>query len=252
MRVKPILFSTPMVQAIIAGRKTVTRRIIKPQPQFRTIQRPHWAWEGKSNGQPFYFSGSDHNLISVLTDPDLGISPVDPGDILWVREGYYQVGHWEPDNDPKKKRKSGRQPWKFIPDTEAIRYSDNPPVSYRKGRHKESPEASTWHNRLGRFMPKSAARVWLQVEGVTAERLQDITEEEAIAEGVEVVDGKIDDSPGFRNYLKEGVEHAFGYPKNSFFSLWDTINGYDANRDNPWVWVIRFKVLSTTGRPDNI
>lgn len=257
MKQLPILFSTEMVQAILAGRKTVTRRVINPQPdsepgsECSVIINDDGTWEELLMG---FFPYRVHLRM-----------PYQPGDILYVRETYYQVGHWEPDNDPKKKRKTGRQGWKFVPDSPEIRYSDNPPDYFRKGRHKESPEVSTWYRRLGRFMPKSAARIWLQVTDVRAERLQDITEEDAIREGVEPsCSGDVSKCPSV--LCKYGCQSAGEYVHytrslgdfpafsaiESFDSLWQSIHGMASWEANPWVWPISFDVLSINGKPENI
>jgi hypothetical protein len=86
-------------------------------------------------------------------------------------------------------------------------------------------------------MPKSAARIWLMIEDIRVERLYDITKEDALAEGVEGEDGI------YRNYLVGSNQYLS--PENSFFTLFESING----KGNPWLWVITFRVLSTTGRP---
>lgn len=97
-------------------------------------------------------------------------------------------------------------------------------------------------------MNKAAARIWLQVESVQCERLKSITNESAIAEGIEVFfNGE------YRNYTIEhsnwiGEDAAIG----SYMSLWEKINGPESALANPWVWVIKFKVLSTTGKPQNL
>jgi len=98
-------------------------------------------------------------------------------------------------------------------------------------------------------MPKAAARIWLQVEEIRVERLQDITEESAIAEGI------IDYEDGtYKNYFtQKGLREQDGVDcilaKGSFQSLWCSINGLESWDANPWVWVVKFKVLSTTGKP---
>jgi hypothetical protein len=107
-------------------------------------------------------------------------------------------------------------------------------------------------------MPKEAARIWLQITDVKAERLQDISEEDAIAEGICCVD----DSPVlYENYLfnkKKAMWPGFGNitktygftnPYHSFRSLIEKINGAQSWDANPWVWAIKYKVISTTGKP---
>ena len=98
-------------------------------------------------------------------------------------------------------------------------------------------------------MPKWAARIWLEITGVRVERLQDISEKDAIAEGIERTEDFFG-CPCWRDYSEpEGLDASVcpDDPIGSFQTLWESIGGdWDAN---PWVWVVDFKVLSTTGRP---
>jgi hypothetical protein len=95
-------------------------------------------------------------------------------------------------------------------------------------------------------MPKAAARIWLQVESIAVERLRDITEEDAIAEGVNLAEGLIKGEMLWKDY--EHDLNNLSNPKSSFKTLWRSINGAESWEANPWVWVVRFKVVSTTGR----
>lgn len=95
-------------------------------------------------------------------------------------------------------------------------------------------------------MPKAAARIWLEVTDIRVERLQDISKEDAIAEGIEPV------ADGYKNYMpKLSSTSQFCWPTayHSFQSLWESINGAESWDLNPWLWVVKFKVLSTTGHP---
>lgn len=85
-------------------------------------------------------------------------------------------------------------------------------------------------------MPKSAARIWLKVTKVRVERLHQITEEDALKEGALI--GRV-----------WGYGHIGGSHREGFIKLWERINGWDSWLANPWVWVIEFEVISTTGRP---
>ncbi|MOA26207.1 hypothetical protein D3C78_1469830 [compost metagenome] len=97
-------------------------------------------------------------------------------------------------------------------------------------------------------MPKKASRVWLQITNIRVERLQDVSEYDANAEGVLAYgDGY------YKNYFtQKGLREVDGVQcllaRGSFQSLWASINGMDSWETNPWVWVIEFKVLSTTGK----
>lgn len=247
----PILFSSPMVQAILRGDKTQTRRGLKPQPQ-RDSQHP-WTWNPKRvHGNPFYFSGSTEHLIEILTAPELGICPYGkPGDLLYVRETHYRFGHWEP--IPGKETKGGRQKWQFVEDRAEVLY--DAPETFRKGMHNADPWTPAWHKRNSLFMPKEAARIWLEVESVRVERLQDISEGDAVAEGIEKVNVNHDVEPEYKDYhgvplCRVGDKHPWGLtPYGSFKSLWQSINGAESWAANLWVWAVTFKMVSTTGKP---
>ncbi len=219
MKERPILFSAPMVRALLAGTKTQTRRVVKPQPH-----RIGWYTQDDKPGVQFDWHEVDEYgdpLDSVIRCP-YGV----PGDRLYVREVYYQLGHWEPVAG-QVTRKGNRQKWRFVVDSDEIRF-DAPP-EFRKGRHSKDPGASVWHKRLARFMPRAASRLTLEVTDVRVERVQSISTLDAMAEGAApkpVAGGTLSYTHGFR-------------------VLWDNIN----NRpwlcwdDNPWVWVVTFKVV---------
>lgn len=193
---KPILFSTPMVKAILSGVKTQTRRVMKPQP---VIEKGVWRWKPKA--------GYD---ICLDAHPDIALkyAPYQIGDRLWVRET-----------------------WGYIGDNIGH-------VGYRaEGQFTESL-VSKWRPSI--FMPRWASRITLEVTGVRVERLQDITESDAIAEG---------SGPGYilayPTIFHKGLEGYKETPENyreGYHRLWDSINGKKYPwESNPWVWVIEFK-----------
>lgn len=194
----PILFSTPMVQAILEGRKTMTRRIVK------------WTKEGEWSC--FNENPDDDDIILPIENCPYGKS----GDVLWVRETVCEHG-----------------------------FEGN--YLYRADGVTLPTDSDKWTPSI--HMPKDACRIWLEVIEVKAERLQDITEEDAISEGVlEYEDGT------YKNYftqrhLRESDGVVCMLAKGSFQSLWCSISGLDNWNINPWVWVVSFKVLSTGGRP---
>lgn len=94
-------------------------------------------------------------------------------------------------------------------------------------------------------MPKVASRIWLMVEEIRVERLQDISEEDAIAEGIESIDQH--GSKVWKRY--DGYSLVTSDPVVSFWSLWASINGEDSWLSNPWVWVVKYRILSKTGKP---
>lgn len=265
----PIIFSNEMVSAIIAGRKSVTRRIVKPQPDENGVSfmknPPCLDWEQYYNEEwkPWHWETEQGESISKF-------SLFDVGDIRYVRETYYQMGHWE--EVPGVKTKGGRMKWKFVPSNDEICFEENKPVNYRKGRNHKDPNTPAWHKRLARFMPKKYARTYLKVTNVCIERLQDITEEQAINEGIKFTDfgmyvkgsvsldcGKTFHKlkPQQRNgwHWQENVpnhEYCLGSARSAFINLWESIHGIESWNNNDWVWVISFEVLSTTGKPNNL
>lgn len=194
---KPILFSTPMVKAILEGRKSQTRRVVKPQPPEDAFECPYWYAPG--------FVGKDGELvpgkhvfgISAL-DGEWGIRfPYQPGDILWVRETWY----YESEGD------------RYVYKASSPDYPVNVGVGQRG-----------WRPSI--HMPRKAARLFLVVKDVRVERLQEITEEDAIAEGIRI---------GI------GGEPYFSC-RDAFVALWDGINGKKYPwESSPWVWVISFE-----------
>lgn len=260
----PILFSSPMVQAILAGRKMQTRRILKLKhlnPSEVASIHPDGSGKGWIAWQPKPVSAEEtarHYPGEVGFKCPYGSA----GSNLYVREEHYRYGKWILDGKTKK----SKQKWKFLPiknmsmkivglDPDTIYYNDAPPDVYRKSRDKQHPGTSQWYKRLARFMPKSAARIFLQVESVRVERLQDITEEDAKAEGLACItkdDGRtwkygIPDKDGLPGKDNTGWpwQNWNISPVEAFKSLWQSINGPDSWAANPWVWVVGFKVIST-------
>lgn len=201
---KPILFSTDMVQAILEDRKNQTRRT----RGFSKINKDPEKYKFLSFSIDFKYLTFDDLNTGFFQGVTNTIGK--PGDILWVRETFHYV------DDAVTK--------------EFLRYG------YRADK---DWDGAVWKPSI--FMPKEACRIFLKITGLRVERLQDITTEDAIYEGIEVIDGEVNDCPVFKNYLKPGIENGFGYPTNSFQSLWESINGKDSWNKNPWVWVITFE-----------
>jgi len=194
----PMLFSTPMVQAIIEGRKTQTRREIKNRHFLACLQNP-----------------AENGLINLNNACPYG----EPNDLIWVREtwGYDASG-----NDI------------------LFKATHNPECLW-----------GSWKPSI--HMPKKFARIWLEVVSIKVERLQDISEPDAIKEGIEptaTYDSGEGVYPGrfYKNYLPHGYMEVSA--RHSFQSLWQSINGLESWCANPWVWVVEFRVLSTNGKPD--
>lgn len=216
---KPILFNTKMVQAIQEGRKTVTRRVIKPQPVFPIYRM------GPSGAAGFF----------VTQGGSLYIPEYHPGDILYVRET-----------------------WQFFPcfdcvksmcDTTPLTYEDSDSVTegcwiYRADYTESDQKRVCWHPSI--HMPKEAARIFLRVKDVQAEQLISIDVEQAKAEGIMCVslgDGTV----GYAIGLWDTT--TFDGPVGAFAKLWDsTISPIDLPvygwKANPWVWRIEFEQIS--------
>lgn len=195
---KPILFNTEMVQAILEGRKTVTRRVIKPQP-IAGIRKSVFVPSGIEDGH-----GREIKLLYKV------------GDILYVRET-----------------------WQLLPSG----FDEIPPEYWYiyKATDELSDECTRWRPSI--HMPKKAARIFLKVTDVRVERLQDITDEDCIAEGIKPVR-----VPGSTNYREEReFQIACGIATiEKYEELWDsTIKKQDLYKygweGNPWVWVIEFE-----------
>lgn len=209
-----ILYSPAMVKAKLSGRKTVTRRIITPHNCVTSIAKKYLDW--------------DHDNIFI--NGDLGIKLLNkqdgtlwrasckwqPGDLMWVRETWCR---------------SLDEEGSFLyratePDAEC-----------------EDGDGSPWKPSI--HMPKVAARIWDEVVSVRAERLQDITEEDAIAEGIEpdvtgICNGLYGTTyQGYYNYAKEGYRYVDAL--TSYRSLWESINGPGSWENNPLVWRIETK-----------
>lgn len=205
---KPILFSTEMVQAILEGRKKLTRRtqgleIINKNPD-------DWFLDGLKILGRFIF----HNLKSK---EEIQIKPkFEIGDILWVRETWQTT--W---NENKKS-------WDTIYKADGGYWIDDDGIM-------------KWKPSI--FMPKKKCRIFLEITDVRVERLQDISEEDAIAEGVESFNHGYGGSP-VGVWYKDYIYGKFNLKPNfSFKSLWKKINGEDSWNTNPWVWVYEFKVV---------
>lgn len=212
MAIKEILFKTNMVQALLAGRKTVTRRIIKSRHKsglFRVCKR-------KTDDTITEISSLDWDAMP-MNDCANDIQPkYQVGDVLWVRETY-----------------------NYNPATNKFQYK----ADY------DTPAKGTRFWKPSIFMPRAAARFFLEVTAVRVERLQDITEADAIREGIESFRPVPGDGPTqtiYKNYLTNKYTEVF--PVVSFMTLWESINGKGSWEANPWVWVYEFKPVE---KPEN-
>lgn len=212
-----------MVQAILEGRKSQTRRIIKSRHESGLFQI------GKT------MDGSITEITSLdwderpKNDCCNDIKPIAMvGDVLWVRETWLQIH--------KDVEFEGRYS-EFV-------YKADMVENENKFGHIKNPVGKrfidSWKWKPSIFMPKEAARIFLKVTRVRAERLHDISEADAISEGIEklpVWKNRVVENI-YTNYMKDG--RGPQTPRLSFISLWESINGKESLASNPWVWVYDF------------
>lgn len=200
---RPILFSGPMVKALLAGTKTQTRRVMKPEPDFFT-----------SDGAPARSTRDDRKLgrLGHLIACPYGVS----GDRLWVREN-----GWQPKEPTLRELREGADTWpKYQYDADGLDEGDS-----------EQFKAWGWKRRPSIHMPRWACRLVLEVTGVRVERLQEIGENDCYEEGVERPSG---------TRLGSDVT-ARDNACSKYRTIWLGINGPNSWGDNPWVWVIGFR-----------
>jgi hypothetical protein len=262
MSERPILFLPALLPAILDGRKTQTRRIIKPQP---ILVGNTWTW-------PEDGRNSKASWADFIRDPSRGMERFCPyghaGDRLWIKEPW-QYYDWDEDGRPKiRYRLDDATAWCDPPDEWTDRIGDiwvelSEPVNYNIDRR-----ACDRRWRSPMFMPRWACRTTLEIVNVRVERVQDISEDDARAEGVDPLfteaemarhpDLAITARESWTNYLwhgrwgKYGMGNAksdawpyqfSGYkdPRLSYSSLWEAINGPGSWDANPWVWAITFR-----------
>lgn len=249
MRELPILFSAPMVRAILECRKTQTRRVMKRIP-WRPGANPEF-----SQARPFDNSGEFRIAGSEEMTTGFRCPYGEPGDRLWVRETWFREPH---------------------PSELGLTYADMPHTwafaCAKAGKHLYRADAGSevaidgrrWRPSI--HMPRTASRITLEVTDVRVERLQDISEPDAAAEGVEALDSREDEDRdtsdfdrklcgncgGLRLYASLGANLGVSFDTDCrecdshakrFRWLWEGINGAESWDANPWVWVVVFKPL---------
>jgi hypothetical protein len=248
---RPILFSAPMVGAILDRRKSQTRRIMKPQYDGQRLLGPEWyepAIEGKDgelrDGKPIFGVYDEHGEFSAKCPYGA------PGDHLIVKESTWMWCERRPNGITP----TGKPKWHYVPMENAV------PIYAEEHPHKPaltvaSPRTGNqwgWRLKIGRFVPRWASRITLEITNVRIEQLNAISKSDARREGIERVgfsDSAIEEPGGvefvdvgcWKNYADD--KHPFGgiLPERSFQSLWESINGKGSWSMNPWVWVIEFK-----------
>lgn len=214
MKERPILFQGPLVRAILEDRKTQTRRTLNPQPTDDTTGSGSWFWKKQAI--------CSHRWPEGLISP-YGV----PGDHLWVREA------WQPVHDDFSIRYTADGETRYAGAAQANWFADD----YKKEKMRERGRPSI-------HMPRWASRLTLAIEEVRVQRLQDITEEDAKAEGAELKILKTDLTPEEIALIDWPLWEPEKPYKSYFSLLWESINGFGSWKDNPWVWAITFKRLA--------
>ncbi|VVN70895.1 hypothetical protein PS718_00420 [Pseudomonas fluorescens] len=238
---RPILFSAPMVRAILDGRKTVTRRAVNPQPVL--TEGSGFSWKGHLFG-----CGSDNR--ETTRNFSRHCCPFGkPGDRLWVRETWY-CDHSE----------VMRGPYLKPDDLDVSEARDDGTLVYAAdGLTPYEADQPVWKPSI--HMPRWACRILLEITDVRVERLQDISEEQAQAEGCFFTDygrkcghtgsgwTEVGDCPapeahhpqrnGWMWDKTSSPNECLGTATWAFANLWQSVGGdWDAN---PWLWVVEFK-----------
>jgi len=239
MKERPVSFDGGMVRAILAGRKTQARSVIKPQPPATCLYERNGevyigmilrdqpsVWGDKS----YWRYGAEWGARPDMTQPFPTCPYGSPGDRLWVRETWGAV--W-PDIDREYALEECKIEYRADLPPDRTDYPGGWPADEARG----NPDAPKWRPSI--HMPRWASRITLEVTGVRIERMQDISKHDAIAEGIQW-------SEAFpEGYVHPGSRRGFGSAQQAFRSLWDSINakrGYSWD-SNPWVWVVEFEVI---------
>lgn len=230
MKVRPILFSGPMIRALLDGRKTQTRLVVKPQPPTGSVLHQYTREHEQSDlANSFGWFVQEAGDLWPCNRDDRARCPYGvPGDILWVRETW-SVGALVDEDAPSKMNAWSERPF-YHADGE-------PPKFSGYGRVRPSIH-----------MPRWASRLTLRITDVRVERVQDISEEDAEAEGSFLGKCSCSDMQTpmtglYATFRQTGCSiHG-----EEFRALWDSINkirgyGWDAN---PWVWAISFDVIQS-------
>lgn len=208
-----ILMIEDMVDATFNDLKLMTSRVLNPQPA-NDFSEPEFQPGGTVL---FWRVKDDKNDWFEIRNP-YGL----PGDLLYVKETHYRYGKWVQDGFTKQ----GRRRLIFKARNNEIRYYDNRPDKLAK------VDQVGWHKRPSIFMPKFAARLWLEIESIQVRRIQDISIDECICEGINV--SAIPGLGSDRSIIQ------------AMQKLWDSINairdgGIYSWDSNPWVFAIKFK-----------
>ncbi|MBU0600877.1 MAG: hypothetical protein KKD25_00545 [Gammaproteobacteria bacterium] len=223
MREIPILFSSPMVRALLAGTKTQTRRVValpRKRQGFVMLNTGAGWW-------PYQSDDGESELCNDGMEHPYSCPYGQPGDRLWVREAF--SGPWCMEAQDGI---AAAPPSTWCPSSRIWYWADGNPV------------CGDWTRpRPSIHMPRWASRILLEVIAVRVERLQDISEADAIAEGTYSYAAQLAEDPAISAADIEALIGKYGEGKVRclYAALWESINGADSWAANPWVWVVEFK-----------
>jgi hypothetical protein len=232
-----------MVNAILAGKKNVTRRILKP-PLRRLVDTNQGVDFHHPDGRQLESDShsTQLDLKGFMQDGSIDLCPYGQvGATLWLKEPFYAYGRWE----RRPHQKSGREDWHFIDMTleSGHEYCFSQPEHYVK--HARANSAPAWWLRPSLFMPRRASRVELVITDVRIERLRDITDEQARAEGFSpMYDGV---HTYFVNHLPQPSSGMSLTAVIAFAVYWQKMHGVESWNENPWVWVLSFRRRDKSG-----
>jgi hypothetical protein len=262
---RPILFSTPMVKAILNGSKSQTRRIVT-EHNSQIGEGGKWsklAFDSKltfvDTGFPDSVGKHNYQYLHVPYDSEDGDERIfrvycrwEPKQYLWVKETHYRFGHWIQTGNITK---TGRQEWAFVAETDHVFYQDEPPVEICKDMTKTG-----WFKRPSLFMPRKLSRITMEITDVRVQRLSAISEEDAKAEGCDSSNQgsyptcaihmppewyKLTEQERWDDKWRPETERMQRWnTRNNYIRLWEKINGEESWNANPWVWCLSFKRIS--------
>jgi hypothetical protein len=224
---KPILFSAPMVRALLEGRKTQTRRLLKIKGYKGFFQ----FGVSDTKGYDWTFRRADHVWEDYPHEKLLGLLPIQVGDRLYVREAHYLTD-------------DGTSEYAIFAEDSADVTAHREEIEDLQIRHPQSDWSKHLRLRPSIHMPRWASRLTLTVTDVRVQRLQDISEADAVAEGIERLHGGYHDVDDvYLNYLRKSDGFGgSGAGRESFRTLWNSLHGKDAWDANPWVVAYSFDV----------
>lgn len=221
MKERPILLSGEMVRAILEGRKTQTRRVIKPQPYL--CEKTGMVWKGSAHG--LSFNGEKETIRNFYKGLQK-TNTVTNGKKKWQFCPYGKVGD----------RLWGRESFCTAPVIE----EDDAPYLYMADMDGLCLENIRWKPSI--HMPREASRILLEITDIRVERLNDISALDICSEGIEPVKVSL---CGRNKNIPEDTIQSMGDAllMEAFAKLWESINGAGSWNKNPWVWVIQFKKI---------